>query len=197
MTTGKILFAKSDGTYILKLVGEVRLTLCASLEKMLSKPDFTSVIIDLTDTDTIDSTSLGLLAKLSIQTKKNLGLVPVIISTKDDITRILLSMGFDRVFVIVRELEGYEKLNLNLNMHDIACDGNLEQSSQARKVLDAHKVLMSLSEENRETFSGLVKQLEQIQTNGPDEDKNQDENKHRDKNKNQDDEDEQEDKNRS
>ncbi|WP_257287768.1 MULTISPECIES: STAS domain-containing protein [unclassified Endozoicomonas] len=164
MTTGKILFAKNDGTYVLKLVGEVRLTLCSSLEQMINEPDFTSVIIDLTDTDTIDSTSLGLLAKLSIQTKKNLGLVPVIISTKDDITRILLSMGFDRVFVIVKELEGYEKLNLN--MHDIACDGNLEQPTQVRQVLDAHKVLMGLSEENREAFSELVKQLEQIQNSG-------------------------------
>ncbi|WP_252179242.1 STAS domain-containing protein [Endozoicomonas sp. 4G] len=161
MTTGKILFAKNNGTHVVKLVGEVRLTLCSSLEKMLNKPDFTSVIIDLTDADTIDSTSLGLLAKLSIQTKKNLGLVPVIISTKDDITRILLSVGFDRVFVIVRELEGYE--NLNLDMQEIICEGNLEQSAQARQVLDAHQVLMGMNKGNQKAFSELVKQLEQTQ----------------------------------
>ncbi|WP_062269010.1 STAS domain-containing protein [Endozoicomonas arenosclerae] len=173
MIPGKILFAENDGTYVLKLVGEVRLTLCSSLEafleKMFNEPDFSSVIIDLTETDTIDSTSLGLLAKLSIQAKKNLGLVPVIISTQDDVTRILLSMGFDKVFVIVRELEGFDKLKLN--MHDITCDGNMEQSTQARKVLDAHKVLMSLNEENREAFSELVKQLEQIQANSKDDEK--------------------------
>jgi anti-anti-sigma factor len=169
MTPGKILFAENEGTNVLKLVGEVRLTLCSSLEalleKMFSEPDFSSVIVDLTDTDTIDSTSLGVLARLSIQAKNKLGLTPVIISPKDDITRILLSMGFDTVFTIVRKLEGYE--NLNLNMHDITCEGSLEQATQTRKVLDAHKVLMSLNEENRKAFSDLVKQLEQIQCAKP------------------------------
>ena len=144
---------------MLKLLGEVRLTLCSTLEgfleKMFGESDFRSVIIDLTETDTIDSTSLGLLAKLSIQAKKRFNLVPIIISTRDDITRILLSMGFDSVFVIVRELDGLTRLN----MSDLPCECNSEQAVQAR-VLEAHRILMSLNEENRQAFSDLVKQLE-------------------------------------
>ena len=35
MNPGKIQFAQSKGTYVLKLVGEVRLTICSSLEAFL------------------------------------------------------------------------------------------------------------------------------------------------------------------
>ena len=159
MNPGKIQFAKSEGTYVLKLLGEVRLTLCSTLEsfleKMFNEPDFSSVIIDLTETHTIDSTSLGLLAKLSIQAKKRFNLIPIIISTQDDTTRILLSMGFDSVFVIVRELDGLTPLN----MCDLPCTDSSEQAIQSR-VLEAHRILMSLNEENRQAFSDLVKLLE-------------------------------------
>ena len=32
MSTGKIQFAEQDGTFVLKFVGEVRLTLCSALD---------------------------------------------------------------------------------------------------------------------------------------------------------------------
>ena len=32
MTTGKIQFAESQGTFVLKFIGDVRLTLCAALD---------------------------------------------------------------------------------------------------------------------------------------------------------------------
>ena len=77
MTTGKIQFAESEGTFVLKFVGDVRLTLCAALdayiEKIFSVLTFNAIIIDLTEADGIDSTSLGLLAKLSILSKQKVG----------------------------------------------------------------------------------------------------------------------------
>lgn len=159
MTAGKIQFAENEGTYVLKFVGEIRLTLCSSLDSfldnMFNDPDFSSVIIDLSETSTIDSTSLGILAKLSIQARKRYNLTPTIISTQDDITRILMSMGFDSVFVIVREFEELVKLPMN----DLPCEGSTEPATQER-VLNAHKVLMSINEDNRKAFSELVEQLE-------------------------------------
>ena len=166
MIPGKLQYAENEGTYVLKLSGEVRLNLCSSLElfldRMFSEPDFKSVIIDLSATDTIDSTSLGLLARLSIHAKKTFGLTPVIISTQEDITRILMSMGFDSVFNIVERLEGLESLNLAL--HTIGCDSADEQTAQAQRVIDAHKVLMSMNEENQKAFGELVSQLEEVQS---------------------------------
>ena len=66
---GRIQFAEQDGTFVLKFIGEVRLTLCSALdstiEKIFSALNFSAIVIDLTETRSIDSTTLGLLAKLS------------------------------------------------------------------------------------------------------------------------------------
>ncbi len=159
MIPGKIQFAEREGTYVLKLVGEVRLTLCSSLEAfldtMFNEPGFRSVVIDLSETETIDSTSLGLLAKLSIRVKKRFNLVSVLISPQPDITRILMSMGFERIFIIVKEKNDL----IERSMEELHCEGSGEQATHAR-VLDAHKILMNLNDDNRKAFSDLVKQLE-------------------------------------
>lgn len=158
MTPGKIQFAESDGTYVLKLIGEVRLTLCSSLEKFLAmmfdEPGFKSVIIDLSESDTIDSTSLGVLAKLSIEARRRFNQTPVLISPQPDITRILMSMGFERIFLIVKETRRDQE-----GMTELHCEPGCESSTRAQ-VLDAHRVLMDLNENNRKAFSDLVKQLE-------------------------------------
>ena len=158
MSTGKIQYAESDGSFILKFIGDVRLTLCSTLDKtldtILKRPGIESVIIDLTETKGIDSTSLGLLARLSIQSKKRFGLVPTILSTNDDINRILMTMGFDQVFVIVKEAgKDVDRLQ------DLPCEDSADQEVMD-KVLNAHKTLMDLNEHNRQEFQELVHRLE-------------------------------------
>ena len=37
MSTGRIQFAEQDGTFVLKFVGEVRLTLCSALDATIEK----------------------------------------------------------------------------------------------------------------------------------------------------------------
>ena len=68
MSTGRIQFAEQDGTFVLKFVGEVRLTLCsaldATIERIFTARNFTAIVIDLTETRSIDSTTLGLLARM-------------------------------------------------------------------------------------------------------------------------------------
>jgi len=84
MSTGRIQFAEQDGTFVLKFVGEVRLTLCsaldATIEKIFTALNFSAIVIDLTDTRSIDSTTLGLLAKLSILSRQKVGLLPVLVT---------------------------------------------------------------------------------------------------------------------
>ncbi len=74
MSTGRIQFAEQDGTFVLKFVGEVRLTLCsaldATIERIFTALNFSAIVIDLTETRSIDSTTLGLLAKLSILSRQ-------------------------------------------------------------------------------------------------------------------------------
>lgn len=158
MTTGKIQFAESEGTFVLKFIGDVRLTLCAALdayiEKIFSVLTFNAIIIDLTETDGIDSTSLGLLAKLSILSRQKVGFLPTLVSTQDDMNRLLQSMGFDQVFNIVSEITPTET-----QLEDLPGQ-ELSEELVKDKVLEAHRILMNLNEHNREAFRDLVSALE-------------------------------------
>lgn len=158
MSTGKIQFAEQNGTFILKFVGEVRLTLCsaldATIEKIFTSLNFSAIVIDLTETRSIDSTTLGLLAKLSILSRQKIGLLPTVVTTHEDITRLLQSMGFDQVFNIVES-----PLPCPDCLADLPCQDQSEEVVKS-KVLEAHQILMSLNESNREAFHDLVSALE-------------------------------------
>ena len=155
---GRILVAHHHGVYLMKFVGDVRVTLCAAvdtfLDSMLSDAGFKSVVVDLSRTTGIDSTSLGILAKLSIRAQERFGFVPTLVSTNPDITRVLKTMGFDDVFHIIEvPLEHKEQFG-ELNPFDCS------EEDMRQRVLDAHRILMSLNESNREAFQDLVETLE-------------------------------------
>lgn len=159
MTTGgKIQFAEREGTFVLKFVGEIRLTLCsaldATIDRIFSAVPFDAIVIDLTEARSIDSTSLGLLAKLSILSRERIGLLPTVVSTNPDVTRLLHSMGFDLVFNIIES-----PVPTADALTDLPSQDQTEDVVKA-KVIEAHRILMSLNESNREAFRDLVSALE-------------------------------------
>lgn len=158
MQAGRILVAEQHGSFVIKLVGDVRLTFCAALdeffERMFGNPDFVSVIIDVSEAENIDSTTLGQLAKLAVSADRRFGFKPVIVSTNPDISRVLETMGFERVFDIRRQMPASRDELAELPV--IADDESVVRS----KVIEAHRVLMGLSEQNRAQFSDLVTCLE-------------------------------------
>lgn len=158
MTAGKIQFAESEGTYVLKFIGDVRLTLCAALdayiEKIFNALSFKAIVIDLTETRNIDSTSLGLLAKLSILSQERIGQLPTLVSTHEDMNRLLQSMGFDQIFNIMAN-----STPTDAELKDLP--GQLLSEDRVRdRVLEAHRILMNLNEHNRAAFTDLVTTLE-------------------------------------
>ncbi len=158
MSDGKIQFAEYNETFVLKCVGDVRLTFCSALnetiEKILKTNSFKSIVIDLTEVISIDSTTLGLLAKLSILSKRKFGMLPTLASTNPDVSRVLDSMGFNQVFNLVHTPAPCPE-----------CLDDLPEQDQSEavvkeRVLEAHHILMSLNESNRDAFRDLVSALE-------------------------------------
>ncbi len=158
MSDCKILQAEERGIYVLKFIGEVRLNLCSTLdqiiEDMVSNPEFKTVVVDLTETEVIDSTTLGLLAKIAMASEERSHFLPTLITTNPDVTRIIQSMGFDRIFLIVREPATEPD-----ELEEIPVMRASEKEVRD-KVLDAHRVLMSLNNSNHEEFRNLVRALE-------------------------------------
>jgi anti-anti-sigma factor len=158
MSEGKILAASHGGAYVIRLQGDVRLTLCTTIDeyfqRMYDDPDFASVWVDLCDAEGIDSTSLGLLAKLALQVKERFGFEPAIYSCDPGINRLLRSMGFQHLFDLHEEACSNPE-----NIREIPVVQGSEQDVKD-KVVEAHRVLMGLSDENRARFRDLMSALE-------------------------------------
>ena len=158
MSRCKILQAECSGVYVLKLVGEVRLNLCstidASIEAMTLDPQFATVVVDLSDTTLIDSTTLGLLVKLALRAKAKSHFMPSVISTNPDITRVIETMGFESVYLILDEPALTDQTLIELAPQEMS------EELLRTNVLSAHKILMNLNEHNKEQFTDLVSALE-------------------------------------
>ncbi len=158
---GKILYTESDGIFVLKFVGDVRVTLGPTISTFLDTISharaFRAVVLDLTETDALDSTTLGMLAKISLRTQEAFGHKPTLFTTNDDVTRTLQSVGFEDVFVMVDGPLKTEPAMLELP-EEIVSEANLRD-----QVLEAHRILMTLNEKNRHDFMDLVAALEEEQ----------------------------------
>ncbi len=158
MADGRLLAASEHGAYVLRLVGDVRLTLCASIEdfveQMLDDPDFSSVWVDLCDATGIDSTTLGQLAKLALAVHDRYGFRPAVYCCDAGINRLLRSMGLDRLF------EMHEKTCCATGCAQMVPMVPGSEDEVRERVLEAHRVLMDVSQENRARFADLVSTLE-------------------------------------
>lgn len=165
---GSICAGEFEGTHVLRFLGDVRVTLCASLDaycdRMLKDPNFHAVIVDLEHTENLDSTALGCLARLSIRVKSKHQRVPTLICNSQNLRRVLESMGFQDVFMIV-DRSAYDTMSLPALPESIELPAGTDlaiESTRAR-VIAAHKQLMALNATNAETFKDLVAALEQEQ----------------------------------
>lgn len=159
MNPGQILVANHQGVYVIKLKGDVRLTFCVSfdqfIDSMLVDAVLTSIVFDLSEAEAVDSTTLGLMAKISLLGQEKRNITPVILATSSGIKRVLVSMGFADIFSIVDHLES------SLIPATALCCNDQNENMIKERVVEAHKILMSLNEQNAETFKDLVKMLEQ------------------------------------
>jgi len=157
-SSSRILVAEEKGIYLIKLVGDVRVVLCCCLndyiETIFSKGDAKEVIVDLMDATGVDSTTLGLLAKLAIYAKREFSLKPKVFCHHDEIFKTLELMGFDDVFDII---DGEPPTSNELK--DLK-EGVMDLDLYRRNVLDAHKVLVELNPKSRNDFMDLIHTLE-------------------------------------
>lgn len=158
MSEGKILAAEHDGAYALKLIGDVRVSLCTTIDdyfnQMFEDSNFVSVLVDLCEAEGVDSTTLGLLAKLALRVRDQHGFKPVIYSCNPGINRLLQSMAFARIFDIREELCSDPESITELP------SVNGDEEEVRKRVIEAHRILMDLSEENRKRFKDLMAVLE-------------------------------------
>jgi anti-anti-sigma factor len=159
METARILHASQDGIHVLRFVGDIRYTLGHSLDRFLDDlfagPTPEGFVIDLTASDSIDSTNLGLLVRIAREMDNHGAPRVTLISNRPDINAVLASMALDEVFDIVSR----DPAPIGSGQELPHREANRE--SLSRTLLKAHRALMELNEHNEEIFRDVVARLEQ------------------------------------
>lgn len=157
---GQVYAGSVDGTCILKLVGSLRCveadTIAQSeamnefLDQCFASDDFRHFLVDLSETDAIDSTNLGIIARIAQHTRARNLPKASIVTTRPEITRLLSTMGFDYVFIII---DNPARIPNAVEELPTVSPTDLEI---ARLVLRAHEALSALNEHNRTAFKSVI-----------------------------------------
>ncbi len=161
MDKGKIFVGQTNGNYLIRMSGDVRVTLCASLnhyvESIFGHDNVTSVLVDLLETEGVDSTTLGLLTKLALSTKRHYGIVPILFCENPGILKTLEAMSLDELFTIIRE--GPPTSNDAKALEELPCD-DCDEAEARRSVLEAHRLLVEVNPQCEPEFIDLIRYLE-------------------------------------
>lgn len=156
-----ILIAVYENNLYFKALGHITANLCFPLRDLIVKrlTQFScpfGIFFDLSETDYMDSTFLGLL----IGIEKNLYSVSQshlqILNPNEISIKLMKNMGLDRFLTIVRE-DKLPELEYEIFNDEI----DLSELERCKIILSTHKDLSSLSEENREKFKHLEAALEE------------------------------------
>jgi anti-anti-sigma factor len=158
---GKILVSEHESSYVIKLTGDVRVTLCTSLSKYMDAifhtDKISEVVVDMIHAEGVDSTTLGLLAKLAIHCNNKYQLKPVVFCPDESLYQTLMVMGLDDVFEIVQNVPNRTDVCKELE----AISPTIEESR--KQVLEAHRLLSSFNDRNKQEFMDLIRTLEECQ----------------------------------
>lgn len=162
MANGNVYHARHNGTCILRFQGAIDYTLGTALDHFLDElfagGDFRDILVDLNQTDSIDSTGLGLLAKVANGMLRREGAKPLLFSSRPDINEILHSICLDDVFVLCPQA-----LDADADPGTLLPAGEPSESELAHTVLAAHRLLCEINDNNRALFQNVVDTIEKDQ----------------------------------
>jgi anti-anti-sigma factor len=157
MGENKILYSQHDDVHFLRFRGNILHTLAPALDgflKHLSQtPNSHSYLLDLTETRSIDSTMLGLLARIAKLAREQHAPTPTLVCPNEDIIDLLVGIGFDEVFSLTAG-DG----NLFVDGQEVP-RAQMDSQALARTMLEAHQELIALKEENHLLFEDLIELL--------------------------------------
>ncbi|MEO8900220.1 MAG: STAS domain-containing protein [Polyangiaceae bacterium] len=165
MTVGHVTHAAQQGVHVFRYFGAVNFTLAPGLQRFLQHlihdGGVSALVFDLTAAESLDSTNLGLMARVNEQVRDAGAATSVIISSNEDIDAVLRSMGFDQTFDV------FPSSNVlpEAGAVPVASDAPPTAAELQRIMLDAHRALMRMSEAGRLEFEQVVACLERDTTN--------------------------------
>lgn len=155
---GRVRFARQDDLLCIRLEGRITFALAPAFTDFIghifARDDWKGIIVDLTATTSIDSTNLGLLAKIARLLRQRRDQSLVVISANERINATLHSVGLERLMTIVPPAGPA----IGGGLADLP-PGDASRDAQTRVILEAHRELMALNEKNAAQFRTVVEYL--------------------------------------
>ena len=159
MSDGRVFHAAAGGNHVLRYVGRADYVMAPAIERvgegLFEANDPRTLVFDLRQATMLDSTNLGLVARLASRVDQAGGRA-AIVSTNDDITDVLRSMGLATMFQITSD---------DPVLHEVGPGDEivLEPTGQRelmRTMLEAHRVLATIDQNDSSGFRAVVEGLE-------------------------------------
>lgn len=155
---GKLSYARHDANVFVRIEGRGTHVLGPDLDHFLTglcaRGDFAEIVVDLTAAEALDSTMLGLLARIAKWMRLQRPGTPTLLCAGDKIAATIRGVGLDRLFTVVTQSAAVApELSAVPSIQATATD-------RARTVLAAHRELMALNAENASQFQSVVEFLE-------------------------------------
>lgn len=160
MDESKILYSEYDGVHFLRFQGTILHNLAPTLDQFLQMLEQRGgparFVLDLTDTRNIDSTMLGLLARIAKRANAAGEGPPTLVCPNDEIIDLLMGIGFDEVFQLV---SGNRP---PLGDAHALIPAPTDKRALAQTMWDAHQELILLKEGNRLLFKDVMELLRTV-----------------------------------
>lgn len=153
----KFLVGEYEESIFIQFVGNATMKNSKTVEELFDKiflGEKREIIIDFKDCNYMDSTMLGFLAKTAIKLKKNWDKKIFEFNATNMVKASLKSTG------VYNLMEHLEEFTGTVELSEIETKDFSDKSEKAKHILEAHKTLMGLSEENEKVFKNVVELLE-------------------------------------
>ena len=155
----RVFYGYQNQMLVLALKGHIRYmaarSLRPALDDIVARRHHDTMIIDLRELEAIDSTGMGLLARLGRQTLQQ-GRRAVLVCSVEDVTLCLRSAAFDTLFIVVEHWPFDEEPDMTEMPIETP---SLEPDIVGHFMLEAHLDLAALSESNQQEFGGVIAAL--------------------------------------
>lgn len=156
-----VYYSFSGTSCIIRLIGDMKYTTVASdfevfIDALLEKEDIKDVIVDMRECTYIDSTDLGILARVAITQVQRQAPKPIIVHEEASrIVKTIEEIGLGRIFNLMTSIDLAES-----DFTEIDSAEEKSELALAKMMVSAHQQLVDVDEANREKFSSVIDFME-------------------------------------
>ena len=167
-SSSPFLVVESDDCLLVRVCGKANFQNSLILKRYVEKKidSIRSIIIDLAECLSMDSTFIGTLASLSRELEKKFGDKLKVFSAQGRNLEVLQELGVHFVLDVNPKSESLKKFVQKFDKSSFLCIEANSVNTYRKHVLEAHETLINQNEGNRQRFSSLIEQLKEESEKG-------------------------------